>query len=167
MGRERHLHPPIELSHALSSKLKDSTLAGSYQAFPQDCLEHVIQKVYSDLHHVYHWRRLVGLREVDLIEVVDVAALVMVGENMVHSVLIDRTHTHQIKRKGLWHALCQGEEWSVLNSTPFWSCRDHQIFILTPRTMCTSRVLGISGMVTLECRNFVACSRSKTESMRS
>ena len=42
-------------------------------------MECVIQKIYSDLHHVYHWRRLVSLREVDLIEVVDMAALGVVG----------------------------------------------------------------------------------------
>ena len=42
-----------------------------------------------DLHHVYHWRRLVGLREVGLIEVVDMAKLGMVGEKMVHGVLTD------------------------------------------------------------------------------
>ena len=68
-------------------------------------MEHVIQKICLDLHHVYHWRRLVGLREVDLIEVVDVAALGVVSEKMVHGVLIDWTHTHQPKRIGLRHAL--------------------------------------------------------------
>ena len=31
LGRERRLHPPIELSLALSSKVRDSILAGSYQ----------------------------------------------------------------------------------------------------------------------------------------
>ena len=56
-------------------------------------MEHVIQKICLDLHHVYHWRRLVGLREVDLIEVVDVATLGVVGEKMVHDILIDRIGT--------------------------------------------------------------------------
>ena len=46
------------------------------------------------MHHVYHLRRLVGLKEVDLIEVVDVAALGVVGKKMVHSVQIDQTRTH-------------------------------------------------------------------------
>ena len=122
-------------------------------------MERVIQKICSDLHHVYHWRRLVGLKEVDLIEVIDAATLSMVSKKMVHGVLTDQTRTHQPKRIGLQHALRQGGEWSALNGMPFRSCRDHQIFILPPRTTCTSRVLGISGMVTLECRNFVTRSR--------
>ena len=57
-------------------------------------MEHVIRKIYLDLHHVYHYRRLVGLREVDLIEVIDVATLDVVGKKMVHGVPIDQTHTH-------------------------------------------------------------------------
>ena len=57
-------------------------------------MEHVIQKICSDLHHVYHWRRLVGLKEVNLIEVVDVATLSVVGEKMVHDVLIDWICNH-------------------------------------------------------------------------
>ena len=121
-------------------------------------MERVIRKL-PDLHHVYHWHRLVGLREVDLIEVIDVATLSMVSEKMVDDVLIDLTRTHQPKRIGLQHALRQGGEWSALNGMPFRSCRDHQIFILPPRTTCMSKVLGISGMVTLECRNFIARSR--------
>ena len=122
-------------------------------------MEHFIEKICLDLHHVYHWCRLVGLREVDLIEVVDMAALSVVGEKMVHDILTDQTRTHQPKRIGLWHVLCRGEEWSVLNGTPFRSCCDNRIFILPPWTMCISRVLDISGMVTLECRNFIARSR--------
>ena len=55
-------------------------------------MEHFIRKLL-DLHHVYHWRRLVGLKEVDLIEVVDVATLGVVGEKMVHDILIDRIGT--------------------------------------------------------------------------
>ena len=102
------------------------------RAFLQDCLERVIQRVRSDLHHVYHWRRLIGLKEVDLIEVVDAATLSVVGEKMVHGVLIDWTHTHQHKRIGLQHALRRGGEWSELNSMPFRSCRDHQIRIWPP-----------------------------------
>ena len=43
-------------------------------------MERVIRKVCLDLHHVYHWLRLVGLKEVDLIEVVDAAALGVVDE---------------------------------------------------------------------------------------
>ena len=82
-------------------------------------MERVIRKVYSDLHHVYHWRRLVGLREVDLIEVVDVAALGVVSEKMVHGVPTDRTCTHQPKRIGLWYVLRRGREWSALNGMPF------------------------------------------------
>ena len=46
------------------------------------------------MHHVYHWGKLVGLKEVDLIEVIDVAMLCVVGEKMVYGVLIDWTHTH-------------------------------------------------------------------------
>ena len=57
-------------------------------------MERVIQKICSDLHHVYHWRKLVGLKEVDQIEVIDVAALSVVGEKMVHDILIDRICTH-------------------------------------------------------------------------
>ena len=57
-------------------------------------MEHVFRKICSDLHLVYHWRRLVDLKEVDLIEVVDVAALSVVSEKMVHGVLTDRTRTH-------------------------------------------------------------------------
>ena len=56
-------------------------------------MEHVIQKL-PDLHHVYHWRSLVGLREVDLVEVIDVAALGVVGEKMVQGVLTDQIRTH-------------------------------------------------------------------------
>ena len=82
-------------------------------------MERVIRKVCSNLHHVYHWRRLVGLKEVDLIEVIDAAVLGVVGEKMVHDVLTDRTCTHQPKRIGLWHVLCWGREWSELNGTPF------------------------------------------------
>ena len=74
-------------------------------AFLQDCLERVIRKVCLDLHHAYHLCRLVGLKEVDLIEVVDVAVLDVVSEKMVHGVLTDRTRTHQPKRIGLRHAL--------------------------------------------------------------
>ena len=51
-------------------------------------MEHVIWKL-PNLHHVYHWRRLVGLREIDLIEVVDVAVHGVVSEKMVHNVLLD------------------------------------------------------------------------------
>ena len=82
-------------------------------------MEHVIWKIYSDLHHVCHWGRLVGLKEVDLIEVIDVAMLGVVSEKMVHGVLIDRTYTHQPKRIELQHALHRGREWSELNSMPF------------------------------------------------
>ena len=57
-------------------------------------MERVIRKICSDLHHVYHWRRLVGLKEVDLIEVVDVATLSVVGDKMVHGFLIDWICTH-------------------------------------------------------------------------
>ena len=56
-------------------------------------MEHVIWKICSDLHHVYHWRRLVGLKEVDLIEVVDVAALGVVSEKMVHDILTGQIYT--------------------------------------------------------------------------
>ena len=52
-------------------------------------MERVIRKICSDLHHVYHWCRLVGLREIDLIEVVDVATLGVVGKKMVHNILTD------------------------------------------------------------------------------
>ena len=95
-------------------------------------MERVIRKVCLDLHHVYHWCRLVGLKEVDLIEVIDAAMLGVVGEKMVHSVLIDQTHTHQPERIGLRYALRRGEEWSELNGMPFRSCRDHQIGIWPP-----------------------------------
>jgi len=57
-------------------------------------MERVIQKIYSDLHHIYHWRRLVGLREVNMIEVINVAALGMVNEKMMHDILIDQICTH-------------------------------------------------------------------------
>ena len=57
-------------------------------------MERVIRKICLDLHHVYHRRRLVSLKEVDLIEVVDVVALDMVSEKMVHDVLTDRICTH-------------------------------------------------------------------------
>ena len=63
-------------------------------AFLQDCVEHVIRKICLDLHHVYHWRRLVSLKEVNLIEVIDTAVLGMVSEKMVHDIVIDRTRTH-------------------------------------------------------------------------
>ena len=57
-------------------------------------MERVIRKICLDLHHVYHWRRLVGLKEVNLIEVIDMAALGVVDEKMVHGVLIDQIYTH-------------------------------------------------------------------------
>ena len=57
-------------------------------------MERVILKICLDLHHVYPWRRLVSLKEVDLIEVIDMAALGMVGEKMVHGILTDRICTH-------------------------------------------------------------------------
>ena len=57
-------------------------------------MEHVIRKICSDLHHVYHWRRLVGLREVDLIQVIYVAALDVVSKKMVQDIPIDQTRTH-------------------------------------------------------------------------
>ena len=63
------------------------------RTFLWDGVEHFVRKIYSELHHVYHWGRLVGVKEVDLIEVVDAAALDVVGEKMVHSVLTDRTCT--------------------------------------------------------------------------
>ena len=56
-------------------------------------MERVIQKL-PDLHHVYRWRRLVGLREVDLVEVVDIVVLGVVGKKMVQGVPIDRIRTH-------------------------------------------------------------------------
>ena len=46
------------------------------------------------MHHVYHWCRLVSLKEIDLIEVVDVAVLGVVGEKMVHGILTNRIYTH-------------------------------------------------------------------------
>ena len=122
-------------------------------------MERVIQKL-PDLHHVYRWRRLVTLKEVDLVEVVDIAVLGVVSEKMVQGVPTDWIRTDQPKRIGPRHVLRQGGEWSVLNGTPFRSCRDHQIFILPPWTACMSGALGVSGMVILECRRFVACSRS-------
>ena len=57
-------------------------------------MERVIRKISLDLHHVYHWRRLVGLKEVDLIEVIDMAVLGVVSKKMVHGILIDRICTH-------------------------------------------------------------------------
>ena len=57
-------------------------------------MEHIIRKIYSDLHHVYHWCRLVGLKEVDLIEVIDVVALGVFSEKMVHGILTDPICTH-------------------------------------------------------------------------
>ena len=57
-------------------------------------MEHVFRKICSDLHLVYHWRRLVDLKKVDLIEVVDVAVIGVVGKKMVHGVLTDRICTH-------------------------------------------------------------------------
>ena len=95
-------------------------------------MERGIRKVYLDLHHVYHWRRLVSLKEVDLIEVIDTAVLCMVSEKMVHDIMTDRTRTHQPERIGLRHALHRGEEWLELNGTSFRSCRDHQIGIWPP-----------------------------------
>ena len=62
-------------------------------------MEHFIWKLL-DLHLVYHWRTLVGLREVNLVDVVDVAALGVVSEKMVQGVLTDRIRTHQPKRIG-------------------------------------------------------------------
>ena len=64
------------------------------KTFLQDGVERFIQKIYSDLHHVSHWHRLVGLKEVNLIEVVDVAMLGVVGEKMVHGVLTYQICTH-------------------------------------------------------------------------
>ena len=104
-------------------------------------------------------RRPVGLREVDLIEVINVVVLGVVGEKMVQGVSIDQICTHQPKIIVPRHVLYWGREWSALNDTPVRSCRDHQIYILPPRTMCMSRVLSISGMVTLECKNFIVHSR--------
>ena len=56
-------------------------------------MERFIRKLL-DLHHVYRWRRLVGLREVDLVEVIDVATLGVVGEKMVQGVPTDQIRTH-------------------------------------------------------------------------
>ena len=56
-------------------------------------MERVIQKL-SDLHHVYRWRRPVSLREVDLVEVIDMAVLGVVDKEMVHGVLADQIRTH-------------------------------------------------------------------------
>ena len=63
------------------------------RAFLQDCMECFIQKLL-DLHHVYRWRRLVGLREVDLVEVIDIAMLGVVSEKMVQGVPTDQICTH-------------------------------------------------------------------------
>ena len=52
------------------------------RGFPLGLYERVIWKL-PDLHHVYHWRSLVGLREVDLVEVIDVATLGVVCDKMV------------------------------------------------------------------------------------
>ena len=67
-------------------------------------MEHFIWKL-PDLHHVYRWRRLVGLKVVDLVDVIDVAALGVVGEKMVQGVLTDWICTHQPKRIGPQHVL--------------------------------------------------------------
>ena len=45
-------------------------------------MERFIRKL-PDLYHVYRWCRLVSLREVDLVEVIDVAVLGVVGEKKV------------------------------------------------------------------------------------
>ena len=99
------------------------------RGFPPDCMECFIRKLL-DLHHVYRWCRLVSLKEVDLVEVIDVAALGVVGEKMVQGILTDHINTHQPNRIGLRHVLCRGGEWSALNDKPVQSCRDHQIFYL-------------------------------------
>ena len=57
-------------------------------------MEHVIRKIYLDLHHVYHWRRPANLKEVDLIEVGDLTMLGVVDKKMMHGVLTDRICTH-------------------------------------------------------------------------
>ena len=121
-------------------------------------MEHFIQKL-SDLHHVYHWRRLVGLREVDLVEVINIATLGLVNKKMVQGIPIDQIRTHHPNGIEPRHVLHQGGEWSALNDMPVQSCRDHQIFILPPRMTCMSRVLGIGGMVTLECRSHISIGR--------
>jgi len=63
------------------------------RAFLQDGVECFV-RMLLDLHHVHRWCRLVGLREIDLVEVVDMAALGVVDEEMVHDVLTDQTCTH-------------------------------------------------------------------------
>ena len=82
-------------------------------------MKRVIRKICLDLHHVYHWRRLVILKEFNMIEVVDVATLSVANEKMVHDIPIDQTRTHQPKRIGLQYVLCRGGEWSALNGMPF------------------------------------------------
>jgi len=57
-------------------------------------VEHFVRKICSNLHHVYHSGKLVGLKEVDLIEVINAATLCVVGEKMVHGILIDWICTH-------------------------------------------------------------------------
>ena len=48
-------------------------------------MERFIQRLL-DLHHVYHWCRLISLREVDLVEIVDIAVLGVVGKKMVQGI---------------------------------------------------------------------------------
>ena len=121
-------------------------------------------------HHVDHRRRLPEVSWVDYVEVGDVIALDVVGDEVVDGVLIRRSCTLQPKGVGprlvlhlgviVIQAKAGGGKWLAPHRAPFWSSRDHQIEIYPPCTVWLCRSLGHCGLVILDRKKIVARSRS-------
>ena len=67
------------------------------RALFQDVVDGVIQNL-ADSHHVHHGCGLIGLRQINPVEVVDVVTVDVVDEEVVDSVSIRRFHAHQPER---------------------------------------------------------------------
>ena len=121
-------------------------------------------------HHVDHGHRLIGVSWVNHVDVGDVIAFDVVGEEVVDGVLIRRSCTLQAEGAGprrvlhrefiVIQAKAGGGKWSAPHHAPFWSSRDHQIRIYPPCAVWPSGSLGRCGLVILERRKIVVRSRS-------
>ena len=70
-------------------------------------MERIIRYL-TNSHHVNHEHRVIGLRQINLVEVVNAVVLDVVDEKVVDDVLVCRSCAHQPERIGLRHILHRG-----------------------------------------------------------
>ena len=104
------------------------------RALVQDVMKRIIWYL-TNSHHVDHGRGVISLRQINLVEVIDVVVLDVVDEKVVDGVLVRRSCAYQPERIGPRHILHWGlvvdqvqagrRELLTLHCTPFWSYHDH------------------------------------------